>query len=243
LQRLCFEPDVAADASDRGENRDPGTATEAFKIQLTEETRLENDLRLGRAENNTRLVFALGLRSPAHGILQRDRNLGTADLDRSEVIPQSAVFAWIMSRNSSSVAVRLDIVMGRTGAANPASTTVIVTTSAIFSSPSSPHRGGARRQDRQIVGGEPLAPHRHRDLGNPKPRSDHRVGPASGRQQRDLRAHCVGTRDPPATRPPLKLAPLGLVERHPSRRSRRGLASLTAPTRQECDVAFTARDF
>ena len=42
LQRLCFEPDVAADPSDRGENRDPGTATEAFKIQLTEETRLEN---------------------------------------------------------------------------------------------------------------------------------------------------------------------------------------------------------
>jgi hypothetical protein len=27
LQRLCFGPDVAADLSDRGENRDPGTAT------------------------------------------------------------------------------------------------------------------------------------------------------------------------------------------------------------------------
>ena len=26
LQRLCFEPDVAADTSDRGENRDPGQA-------------------------------------------------------------------------------------------------------------------------------------------------------------------------------------------------------------------------
>ena len=28
LQRLCFEPDVAADASDRGENHDPGQANE-----------------------------------------------------------------------------------------------------------------------------------------------------------------------------------------------------------------------
>ena len=26
LQRLCFEPDVAADTSDRGENHDPGQA-------------------------------------------------------------------------------------------------------------------------------------------------------------------------------------------------------------------------
>ena len=42
LQRLRFEPDVAADPSDRGENRDPGTGTEAIKIQLTEEARLEN---------------------------------------------------------------------------------------------------------------------------------------------------------------------------------------------------------
>ena len=39
LQRLCFGPDVAADTSDRGENRDPGTAT---KMQLTREARLEN---------------------------------------------------------------------------------------------------------------------------------------------------------------------------------------------------------
>ena len=31
LQRLCFEPDVAADPSDRGENRDPDTATQAKK--------------------------------------------------------------------------------------------------------------------------------------------------------------------------------------------------------------------
>jgi transposase len=42
LQRLCFEPDVAADPSDRGENRDPGTATEAIKKLLTRRTRLEN---------------------------------------------------------------------------------------------------------------------------------------------------------------------------------------------------------
>jgi len=49
LQRLCFEPDVAADPSDRGENRDPGTATEAIKMHLTVETQLENGPRLARA--------------------------------------------------------------------------------------------------------------------------------------------------------------------------------------------------
>jgi hypothetical protein len=42
LQRLRFGPDVAADVADRGENRDPGTATEPIKRQLTGETRLEN---------------------------------------------------------------------------------------------------------------------------------------------------------------------------------------------------------
>src|SRR5215469_17411019 len=41
LQRPRFEPDVAADLSDRGENRDPGAATEAI-TQLTTEVRLEN---------------------------------------------------------------------------------------------------------------------------------------------------------------------------------------------------------
>ena len=48
LQRLCFEPDVAADPSDRGENRDPGTATEENKRLLTKEARLENGPRLRR---------------------------------------------------------------------------------------------------------------------------------------------------------------------------------------------------
>ena len=38
LQRLCFEPDVAADFSDRGENRDNRNS----KIRLTKEMRLEN---------------------------------------------------------------------------------------------------------------------------------------------------------------------------------------------------------
>ena len=42
LQRPRFEPDVAADLSDREENRDPGAATEATKTQLTTEM-LEND--------------------------------------------------------------------------------------------------------------------------------------------------------------------------------------------------------
>jgi hypothetical protein len=39
LQHLCFGPDVAADYSDRGENRDPGRRQEK---SLTKETRLEN---------------------------------------------------------------------------------------------------------------------------------------------------------------------------------------------------------
>ena len=47
LQRLCFGPDVAADPSDRGENRDPGTAIEENNSQLTKETRLENARRSG----------------------------------------------------------------------------------------------------------------------------------------------------------------------------------------------------
>jgi hypothetical protein len=42
LQRLCFEPDDAADPSDRGENRDPGTAAEKSKTLLSKEARLEN---------------------------------------------------------------------------------------------------------------------------------------------------------------------------------------------------------
>ena len=39
LQHLCFGPDVAADYSDREENRDPG---QQQKKPLTKETRLEN---------------------------------------------------------------------------------------------------------------------------------------------------------------------------------------------------------
>jgi len=38
LRRLCFGPNVAADYSDRGENRDPGRN----KKSLTKEARLEN---------------------------------------------------------------------------------------------------------------------------------------------------------------------------------------------------------
>ena len=56
LQRLCFEPDVAADPSDRGENRDPGTATEAIKMHLTVETQLENAP--FQARENFRIVVA-----------------------------------------------------------------------------------------------------------------------------------------------------------------------------------------
>jgi hypothetical protein len=34
LQRLCFEPDVAADTSDRGENRDPGQANKRKQVAI-----------------------------------------------------------------------------------------------------------------------------------------------------------------------------------------------------------------
>jgi hypothetical protein len=43
LRRPYFEPDVAANAFDRGENRDPGKATKRRKRLLTKEARLEND--------------------------------------------------------------------------------------------------------------------------------------------------------------------------------------------------------
>ena len=61
LQRLCFEPDVAADPSDRGENRDPDSATETIKRLLTRRTRLENAPTGARKiiENERRLGWVL----------------------------------------------------------------------------------------------------------------------------------------------------------------------------------------
>ena len=58
LQRPRFEPDVAADLSDRGENRDPGAATEAIRMQLTTEMRLENAP--FQARENVGIVAARG---------------------------------------------------------------------------------------------------------------------------------------------------------------------------------------
>jgi len=71
----------------------------------------------------------------------------------------------------------------------------VVTTSAIFSSPilRGPP-GGARRQGRPAVGGEPLAPSRHRDAGDPKLLGDCEIGCAISRQKHDLGPHRVGTR-------------------------------------------------
>jgi hypothetical protein len=63
LQRLCFEPDVAADPSDRGENRHPGTATEAIKMHLTVETQLENAP--SQARENVGIVVACGRMLPS----------------------------------------------------------------------------------------------------------------------------------------------------------------------------------
>jgi hypothetical protein len=42
LQRLCFEPDVAANSFDREENRDPGLAPPEASSSLTRSARLEN---------------------------------------------------------------------------------------------------------------------------------------------------------------------------------------------------------
>jgi hypothetical protein len=50
LQRLYFEPDVAAKLLDRGENRDPGPATLDLSGPLTRNTRLENGARGSAAE-------------------------------------------------------------------------------------------------------------------------------------------------------------------------------------------------
>ena len=52
LQRPRFEPDVATGLSDRGENREPGAATEAIRMQLTTEMRLENGPRLRRISSS-----------------------------------------------------------------------------------------------------------------------------------------------------------------------------------------------
>ena len=48
LQRLRFEPDVAADDPDREENHDPGQAAERHRLGLTMEARLENGSGLAR---------------------------------------------------------------------------------------------------------------------------------------------------------------------------------------------------
>jgi len=62
---LYFEPDVAADPSDRGENRDPGAATEESKRLLTRETRLENDhTTYAICESRTVKVSASFVRKP-----------------------------------------------------------------------------------------------------------------------------------------------------------------------------------
>jgi hypothetical protein len=65
LQRLCFEPDVAADISDRGENRDPVRQTEESKWLLTKETRLENG-RPGPADRQSAPAFydEIDIRNP-----------------------------------------------------------------------------------------------------------------------------------------------------------------------------------
>ena len=55
LQRLCFEPDVAAGISDRGENRDPGQQRKR-KRSLTTEARLENGSLLARVFVTMQLV-------------------------------------------------------------------------------------------------------------------------------------------------------------------------------------------
>jgi hypothetical protein len=80
-------------------------------------------------------------------------------------------------------------------------------------------RAGLVGKPVQPFGGEPLAPSRHRDAGNPKLLGDCEIGCAIGRQKHDLGPHRVGTRDLPVTCPRLKLTPLGLVQLDPNRRS------------------------
>jgi len=48
---------------------------------------LVGDFRLGRAEYDTRLALALGLRLPAHRVLQGNRDPDIADLDRPDPDP------------------------------------------------------------------------------------------------------------------------------------------------------------
>src|SRR5712671_894635 len=97
---------------------------------------------------------------------------------------------------------------------------VVVTTSAIFSSPilRGAPRAGLVGKAVQSFGGEPLAPSRHRQAADPKLRGDRQIGRAISRQKHDLGTHRVSTRDLPATCPRLKLTPLGLIQLDANRR-------------------------
>src|ERR1700730_1621261 len=125
----------------------------------------------------------------------------TVEIDKPEALAIERVLQWVAAAGLLS--------------------NIVVTTSAIFSSPIL--RGGPRAglsgKAVQPCGGEPLAPSRHRDAGDPKLLGDRQIGRAIGRQKYDLGPHRVGTRYLPATCSRLKLTPLGLVQLDPNRRS------------------------
>src|SRR5207302_6967085 len=125
----------------------------------------------------------------------------TVEIDKPEALAIERVLQWVAAAGIVS--------------------NVVVTTSAIFSSPILRGAPGAGLIGKAVqpFGGEPLAPSRHRDAGDPKLLGDREIGRAIGRQKHDPGPHRVGTRYLPATCSRLELTPLGRVQLDPNRRS------------------------
>src|SRR5512132_3249228 len=94
---------------------------------------------------------------------------------------------------------------------------VVVTTSAIFSSPDLARstRAGLIGQAVQAAGRKPPAPRRHSDTRDPEPLRDRQIGHAVRREQHDLRPHRIRASDLPPPCPRLQFAPLSFVQFNP----------------------------
>src|SRR5882757_1409652 len=104
----------------------------------------------------------------------------TVEIDKPEALAIERVLQWVAAAGIVS--------------------NVVVTTSAIFSSPilrGAPGRGSSARPS-------------SRQAADPKLLGDREIGRAIGRQKHNLGPHRVGTRYLPAACPRLKLTPFGL---------------------------------
>src|SRR5438874_2479485 len=145
----------------------------------------------------------------------------TVEIDKPEALAIERVLQWVAAAGIVS--------------------NVVITTSAIFSSPilrGAPGRGSSARPSSR------LAANRLRQVATvtrvTPSCSAIEIGRAIGRQKHDLGPHRVGTRYLPATCSRLKLTPLGLVQLDPNRRSPGHCRLLDrAPTRKKARNGFT----